>query len=111
MLGHPRYRPGLLTVAPLLQQRRSCCSKWLSPRAAAGATGALTTQQRPSSQQESKSAIVVGAGVGGLVVAGRLAKEGVKVTLLEQNEQVSSGSAVGTKSGIRCEEQRKKSSQ
>ena len=42
------------------------------------------------------SAIVVGAGIGGLVVAGRLAREGVRVTLLEQNEQVRPVLCAGT---------------
>lgn len=32
---------------------------------------------------------VIGGGVGGLVVAGLLARQGLQVTLLEQNTQVS----------------------
>ncbi|KAI8467039.1 MAG: hypothetical protein J3K34DRAFT_387134 [Monoraphidium minutum] len=39
-------------------------------------------------QRGGKTAVVIGGGIGGLVVAGRLAQEGVRVTLLEQNEQV-----------------------
>ena len=35
------------------------------------------------------SVVVVGGGIGGLVTAGRLAKEGLDVTLLEAGEQVS----------------------
>jgi heterodisulfide reductase subunit A-like polyferredoxin len=37
----------------------------------------------------SKTAVVIGGGIGGLVVAGRLARSGLSVTLLEKNAEVS----------------------
>ena len=52
----------------------------MSSAAAAAAT--TVTSSGP------KRAIIVGGGIGGLVTAGRLAKEGFSVTLLEQNEEV-----------------------
>ncbi|GBF88243.1 phytoene dehydrogenase [Raphidocelis subcapitata] len=57
----------------------------LPPRAAAPAAAEQPPQRAATAQ---KSVIVVGAGVGGLVVAGRLARAGCAVTLLEQREGV-----------------------
>lgn len=37
---------------------------------------------------QGKTAIVVGGGVGGLVVAARLARSGFRVTILEKNKEV-----------------------
>jgi heterodisulfide reductase subunit A-like polyferredoxin len=36
----------------------------------------------------SKEAVVIGAGIGGLVAACKLAQQGLKVTILEQNSEV-----------------------
>lgn len=44
-----------------------------------------------ASHANRKKAIVIGGGIGGLTTAGRLAKEGFHVTLLEQNQQVRYG--------------------
>ncbi len=43
---------------------------------------------------EAKHAVVIGGGVGGLAAAGRLAKAGLAVTLLEKNADVSQAAAV-----------------
>ena len=37
---------------------------------------------------ENRSIIIIGAGIGGLATALRLAKKGYKVTILEKNEQL-----------------------
>ena len=47
-----------------------------------------SSETNPKNRRAAKSAIIVGGGIGGLVTAGKLAKEGLQVTLLEQNEQV-----------------------
>ena len=52
---------------------------------AAVATEAPSVAKDTSGQ---KTAVVVGAGVGGLTLAGRLARAGYKVTLLEKNKLV-----------------------
>ena len=54
------------------------------PRVSAAAAAAAT----PITRSGPKRAIIVGGGIGGLVTAGRLAKEGFSVILLEQNEEV-----------------------
>jgi hypothetical protein len=41
------------------------------------------------SAKSQKKAVVIGGGIGGLVTAGRLARDGLDVTLLEQNSEVS----------------------
>jgi FAD dependent oxidoreductase len=43
------------------------------------------------SRQTGKKVVVVGAGVGGICLAGRLARRGFDVTVVEQNEHVSRG--------------------
>lgn len=68
------------------QQCRPCLEQQRVTASAASARAA--EPGAPAAAGAGKSAIVVGAGVGGLVVAGRLAKEGVRVTLLEQNDRV-----------------------
>jgi NADPH-dependent 2,4-dienoyl-CoA reductase/sulfur reductase-like enzyme len=40
-------------------------------------------------QQAGKKVVVVGAGVGGICLAGRLARRGFDVTVVEKNEHVS----------------------
>ena len=47
-----------------------------------------SSETNPTSRRAAKSVIIVGGGIGGLVTAGKLAREGLQVTLLEQNEQV-----------------------
>ena len=59
---------------------------------------ALTVALLASSAAAAPSAVVVGAGVGGLYTAARLAKSGVAVTLVEQNGPDSAGGRLG------CEE-------
>lgn len=49
--------------------------------------------QLEGGQGQRRSAIIIGGGVGGLAVAGRLAKEGLAVTLLEKNAEVGRRSA------------------
>ena len=49
----------------------------------------LRRRRRPTPLRvQGKTAVVVGAGVGGLAMAGRLARAGFRVTLLEKNDTV-----------------------
>jgi len=57
----------------------------LCVRSAATSSPPVSAPVKPPS---GKTAVVVGAGVGGLTLAGRLAREGYSVTLLEKNKEV-----------------------
>lgn len=82
----------MAAASPAAQPRSSCRPRL---RRAARATAALrdapaaappALAPRPADQPGAGlTAVVVGAGVGGLVVAGRLARAGYSVTLLEKN--------------------------
>jgi len=49
---------------------------------------------------DKKSAIIIGAGIGGLALAGMLGKKGYKVTLVEKNEMVGGRARIFTDQGF-----------
>ena len=90
----PAHARSRLSVAACHQARCRAHARAKPPTrlatAAAAATGApLAPGISGPDAASAKHVIVVGAGIGGLVTAGRLAKAGCRVTVLEQSEQVT----------------------
>jgi NADPH-dependent 2,4-dienoyl-CoA reductase/sulfur reductase-like enzyme len=80
-LARPRAPP--LRAAPA---RRAAPRRTAPPRATADAPASPATTSATSAGKP--TAVVVGAGVGGLAMAGRLARAGYAVQLLEKNPGV-----------------------
>ena len=78
---------------PRLQLRTPCPAARHAPRARAVAL--------PLAAAAPQHVVVIGAGIGGLVVAGRLAREGVRVTLLEQGAGAGGSCQSVARSGFR----------
>jgi phytoene desaturase len=91
----------LLLLASVGQLNGFFSSAWsTTPSRRATAAAMSTTASPPMTEEEKYDVIVVGAGVGGLASAARLANEGMKVLVCEANDESVAGGAGGA--GGRC---------
>jgi hypothetical protein len=79
-----RLHRGTIRCAVVSKQPRKLAVSWRRQCVRVCATSSLA-----AGASRGTSVAVIGGGVGGLVVAGLLARQGLQVTLLEQNTQVS----------------------